>query len=378
MKIFDRYLFKNLSIANLIVAVILATIIFLTQSLRFLDLVLNAGGSGNAFWILTLLALPRFFEIILPLSTMAATLFIYNKMLIDSEITAIRAAGLSPMALAQPVLALAFFISIILWNTTFWIAPASVSQMQKMRSELTTEFSNILFREGIFNAVGKGLTVYIKDRNAYGELEGLMIYDSRNESAPPTTILAKRGMMVEGENGPQVVVFDGSKQEYNKDNNILQRLSFDRYTIDLPDSGPVSQRWAEPEERSIWSLMRPNLSDERDKENLREFKTDFHKRISAPFLAITFPVIALCFLLLGPIDRRGQNRRIMGCILTSIILQSSYLSVYSLARNSDVGIFMLYLVPILPLIIGLFLLSKKSENLRYSLFYNARQRIQKA
>jgi len=378
MKIFDRYLFKNLSIANLIVAVILATIIFLTQSLRFLDLVLNAGGSGNAFWILTLLALPRFFEIILPLSTMAATLFIYNKMLIDSEITAIRAAGLSPMALAQPVLALAFFISIILWNTTFWIAPASVSQMQKMRSELTTEFSNILFREGIFNAVGKGLTVYIKDRNAYGELEGLMIYDSSNESAPPTTILAKRGMMVEGENGPQVVVFDGSKQEYNKDNNILQRLSFDRYTIDLPDSGPVSQRWAEPEERSIWSLMRPNLSDERDKENLREFKTDFHKRISAPFLAITFPVIALCFLLLGPIDRRGQNKRIMGCILTSIILQSSYLSVYSLARNSDVGIFMLYLVPILPLIIGLFLLSKKSENLRYSLFYNARQRIQKA
>lgn len=378
MKIFDRYLFKNLSIANLIVAVILATIIFLTQSLRFLDLVLNAGGSGNAFWILTLLALPRFFEIILPLSTMAATLFIYNKMLIDSEITAIRAAGLSPMALAQPVLALAFFISIILWNTTFWIAPASVSQMQKMRSELTTEFSNILFREGIFNAVGKGLTVYIKDRNAYGELEGLMIYDSRNESAPPTTILAKRGMMVEGENGPQVVVFDGSKQEYNKDNNILQRLSFDRYTIDLPNSGPVSQRWAEPEERSIWSLMRPNLSDERDKENLREFKTDFNKRISAPFLAITFPVIALCFLLLGPIDRRGQNRRIMGCILTSIILQSSYLSVYSLARNSDVGIFMLYLVPILPLIIGLFLLSKKSENLRYSLFYNARQRIQKA
>lgn len=378
MKIFDRYLFKNLSIANLIVAVILATIIFLTQSLRFLDLVLNAGGSGNAFWILTLLALPRFFEIILPLSTMTATLFIYNKMLIDSEITAIRAAGLSPMALAQPVLALAFFISIILWNTTFWIAPASVSQMQKMRSELTTEFSNILFREGIFNAVGKGLTVYIKDRNAYGELEGLMIYDSRNESAPPTTILAKRGMMVEGENGPQVVVFDGSKQEYNKDNNILQRLSFDRYTIDLPDSGPVSQRWAEPEERSIWSLMRPNLSDERDKENLREFKTDFHKRISAPFLAITFPVIALCFLLLGPIDRRGQNKRIMGCILTSIILQSSYLSVYSLARNSDIGIFMLYLIPILPLVIGLFLLSKKSENLRYSLFYNARQRIQKA
>lgn len=378
MKIFDRYLFKNLSIANLIVAVILATIIFLTQSLRFLDLVLNAGGSGNAFWILTLLALPRFFEIILPLSTMTATLFIYNKMLIDSEITAIRAAGLSPMALAQPVLALAFFISIILWNTTFWIAPASVSQMQKMRSELTTEFSNILFREGIFNAVGKGLTVYIKDRNAYGELEGLMIYDSRNESAPPTTILAKRGMMVEGENGPQVVVFDGSKQEYNKDNNILQRLSFDRYTIDLPDSGPVSQRWAEPEERSIWSLMRPNLSDERDKENLREFKTDFHKRISAPFLAITFPVIALCFLLLGPIDRRGQNKRIMGCILTSIILQSSYLSVYSLARNSDIGIFILYLIPILPLVIGLFLLSKKSENLRYSLFYNARQRIQKA
>lgn len=96
MKIVDLYLFRNMLAATLFVAVVLALIVFLTQSLRFLEVVLNAGSSGGAFWALTALALPRFFEIILPLSVMAATLFIYNKMTMDSEIVAMRAIGHSP------------------------------------------------------------------------------------------------------------------------------------------------------------------------------------------------------------------------------------------------------------------------------------------
>ena len=61
MNIFDRYIFKNLLIATVFVAVTLAVVIFLTQSLRFLELVIESGASSSAFWVLTMLALPRFF-----------------------------------------------------------------------------------------------------------------------------------------------------------------------------------------------------------------------------------------------------------------------------------------------------------------------------
>ena len=59
-------------------------VILLTQSLRFLELVIESGASSGSFWILTLLALPRFFEIIGPLSLMAATIFVYNRWSYDT------------------------------------------------------------------------------------------------------------------------------------------------------------------------------------------------------------------------------------------------------------------------------------------------------
>lgn len=61
--IFDRYIFRTLLIATVFIAVALAALILLTQSLRFLELVIHAGASGMAFVTLTLLALPRFLKL---------------------------------------------------------------------------------------------------------------------------------------------------------------------------------------------------------------------------------------------------------------------------------------------------------------------------
>ena len=132
MKIFDIYLFRTLALATIFIAVVLTLVIFLTQSLRFLEIVVNAGSSGGAFWILTCLALPRFFEVILPVSLMIATLFVYNKLTLDSELIAMRGMGHSPFDLGKPALALGVIITIILWGITMWGAPMSLSRMQQM------------------------------------------------------------------------------------------------------------------------------------------------------------------------------------------------------------------------------------------------------
>src|SRR5688572_9401783 len=102
MKIFERYIFRGLLIAAVFISITLIVVVFLSQSMQFLELVLDSSASGGSFWLLTLLAMPRFFEIIVPLAMMAATIFIYNRMTMDSELAAIRSAGYSPMDLARP------------------------------------------------------------------------------------------------------------------------------------------------------------------------------------------------------------------------------------------------------------------------------------
>ncbi len=373
MKIFDYYLFKNLFIATAFIAVILALVIFLTQSLKFLEIVIDAGSSSGAFLILTMLALPRFFEVILPLSVMASTLFLYNKMTIDTELIAMRSTGYSSFALARPAIIIGMLATLLLWSITMWIAPLSLAKMQEMRQELKADFSSLLFKEGVFNQLGKGLTVYIKEKSKDGDLAGLMIHDTRDKNSPPSTVLAKRGMIIINDKEQQVVVFDGSRQTYNPKTNILQKLTFDRYTIDLPESAAVRKRWAEPDERTMAQLLNPDLSIARNVENLSEFSIELHRRFTSPLLALAFPLIALTILLLGPVDRRGQSMRIGVAIATVMITQGLFLTAYNLAQNHSGGLALMYILVFAPILVSLFMLSGFSEKFRRQFLYTKKE-----
>ncbi len=241
-----------------------------------------------------------------------------------------------------------------------------------MRYELKSEFSTLLFKEGVFNQIGSGLTVYIKERTNEGELAGLMIHDTRNKSEPPSTVLAKRGMIVIDNTGQQVIVFNGSRQSYSPETGILQKLDFDRYTIDLPGNGPARKRWAEPDERTINKLINPDISNKRDLENLREFSIEIHRRFTSPLLALSFPLVALSILLLGPIDRRGQGARIGTAIIVTMVIQGLFLTSYNLARNNDAGLILMYILTFAPIIISTFLLSGFSEEIRRKILYKKR------
>ena len=371
--LYDRYILKNLLPATVFVAVTLAAIIMLTQSLKFLELIIEAGASSSSFWVLTFLALPRFFEVILPLALMISTIFIYNRLSSDSEIVVMRAAGKSPMQLARPALLLSLIVTFVLLFITTWLAPVSLNSMVKMRQVIKTQYSTLLFREGVFNAVGDDLTVYISDRNSKGELEGLLIHDSRDDLPAPVTIIAKRGIIVSTDEGQQVLVYDGSRQEFNEKTGALNRLDFDRYTIDLPEAGAAKKRPKDADERTFKELLNPDLSKAYDLEHQDKFQTEIHRRILGPFLAIGFTLVALCFVLLGPVNRRGQGKRIFMAVTSVIIIQGLYLGSFSLASESLFGLIFMYGVVFIPIVVGFILMSQYAEKIRHQYLYLAKR-----
>jgi lipopolysaccharide export system permease protein len=362
--VFDRYLFKNLFFATFFIALSLAAVIMLTQSLRFLELIINSGASGFSFFALTFLAMPRFFEVILPIALMISTVFIYNRMTADSELVVMRSSGFSPLRLARPALALAGVATLLVFVMSAWLAPISLAKMQMMRVTIKAQYSTLLLREGIFNTIGQDLTVYISRRSNNGELIGLMIHDSRNGEALPVTILAKRGVIVADEGGQQVLVYDGSRQEYNPQTGTLSRLDFERYSLDLPEAGPVRQRWREPDERTLTELLNPDEQVMSNPKMSKEFKVEAHRRFVSPFLALTFTVISLCCLLLGPLDRRGMNGRIIVAASIIIILQGLYLVAYNLAKDSVLGLSLMYGLTFLPMFAAGFMLSSYSDRFK--------------
>ncbi len=360
--IIDGYVFRSLALATVFVTAVLAVIILLTQSLRFLELVLNANASAGSFWFLTMLALPRFLELILPLGLLASVLFIYNRLTMDSELIVMRALGFSPLRLARPALVLSVICSIFLLFVTFWLAPKSHASMQNLRQVIKAEYSTLLFRSGIFNKVSKGLMVYVRDRGEEGELRGILIHDQRIAGKVPVTIVAKRGKVVATQNGAQVIVYDGSRQDFDATKNIVNRLNFEQYTIDLPEeAGTVRQRWKEPDERTFLELFQPDANNPDDVRYGHQFLVEAQRRILTPLLAPGFALLGLCVLLLGPVERRGQGRRILIAVVGVILLQGVYLSAVDMAFKHTAGLVLLYAVTLLPLIAGSVVLLRASS-----------------
>ncbi len=362
--VFDRYLLKNLILATLFIALSLASVIMLTQSLRFLELIINSGASSLSFFVLTMLAMPRFFEVILPIALMIGTLFIYNRMSADSEIAIMKSSGFSPLRLSRPAMNLALATTFLAFVIAAWVAPMALSKMQMMRTSIKTQYSNLLLRDGVFNSIGQDLTVYVHDRNGLGELEGIMIHDTRQKSGFPITVLAKRGVIVSDRDKQQVIVYDGSRQEYNPQTGRLARLDFKRYSIDLPDSEPTQQRWREPDERTLLELLSPDRDVLENPKTHREFLTETHRRFVSPFLSLTFTLVALCCLLLGPLDRRGLGWRIVAASMGVITLQGLYLIAYNLAKEHMIGLVLMYVLVFVPIVVCFYFLNPASENFR--------------
>jgi len=349
-----RYIFNQLAIATLVVTLTITCAIWLTQSLRFIELIVNRGFSIGSYVYLTLLLLPSFLATLLPIGLFAAMLFTYNRLTIDSEMIVMRAVGLGPGRLGRPALILTAIVVALGYLLALLLMPLSYRQFKDMESDARSEYSAVLFQEGAFNTIGDGITVYIRSREADGELRGIIVHDSRDKDKT-ITIMAERGALAQTPEGPRIVLVNGNRQVLDHDTGKLSLLYFDRYSTDLGKVGaaaPVETRWREPRERFIGELLFPGDSD-MDRANHNRLLAEGHTRLMVPLYALAFALIGLAALLPGDYDRRGQGRRIIAAVVAAVLIQSLSVFWTGLAARYPVLIPLIYVNVGLPIALSL-------------------------
>lgn len=357
MKRIERYIFRQLVVATLFVAMTLTGVVWLTQSLRFIEMIVNRGLSAPLFIYFTLLLLPSFLGVILPIALFIAVLFTYNRLTTDSELVVLRAGGCSHLFLARPAVALAGLITVICYGLTLYGIPASFRQFKDMQYVLRDAYPAVLLQEGVFNNVMKGVTVYVRHRSDDGELSGIIVHDARNPRRP-VTMMAERGAIVTGKTGPRVVLVSGNRQEVDAKDGRLSLLYFDRYSFDLSTvSRDKEDRWREPRERFLNELFFA-AEDEKNIGYFHKLRMEGHHRLSSPLLPLSFALIGLMFLLGGDFDRRGQLWRVMGAVCLVTFVQLSQLGVKNLGERWPDLFVLMYLIPIVPAIVAVWFLGR--------------------
>src|SRR3954470_13939189 len=171
----DIYIFRQVLLALVVATGGLTALVWLTQSLRFVDLVVNRGLSFAVFLRLTSLLIPSFIAVILPITTYVVIQFIYQRLAGDREVTVMRAAGLSPIALARPALALALVATGVGYGLSLWAVPASLSDFRQYQWEIRYKLAAFLLQDGVFTPVSEKLTVYVRSRDQDGALHGILV-----------------------------------------------------------------------------------------------------------------------------------------------------------------------------------------------------------
>jgi len=326
MSVIQRYLLRQLVVVAALVTLTLTLAIWLTQSLRFVELIVNRGLSLQSYLSLTLLLLPSFLSLMLPVALFTGVLFTYNKLITDSELVVLRAAGLGPFQLARPALLLAIVVVAIGYFLSLYLLPWSYRQFKDFEFNIRSDYSAVLLKEGAFNNVTQGITVYIRSREADGELQGIVIHDNRVRDKT-FSLMAERGRLAMTEEGPRVILVNGNRQQFDAATGKLSLLYFDRYSVDLGKIGQAQQsRWREPRERYLLELLFPD-NTVMDQGNASRLRAEVHNRLTSPMLGFAFTLISLAALLSGEFNRRGQSRRVLVAILLAALLQASAIAI---------------------------------------------------
>lgn len=342
----DRYFLRQLAVGMVLVTIGLTGILWLTQSLRFVELTVSKGASIGTFLKLTLLVMPNFLTIILPVALFTVTLFTYNRLISDRELVVMRAAGLSHWALARPAMILAWinvFLGLVL---NLWVIPWSNEAFHKLQYQLRSTATGVMLQEGQFTQIGKGVTAYVRARDPKGELLGLIIHDHRTPEKT-ITIFAERGALVQSDDGtPAVMMFNGSQDQVTAGSNRLSQIFFDTYTMKFSDnSDSDDDRVRDARERSTRELFSLSASDI-GSVMFRQFRVEGHQRFSSPLYHLSFAFLATASLLCGWFNRRGQSDRLIIAIALMVLIQALALGASNLATKRLMWVPLMYLLPV--------------------------------
>ncbi len=352
------YVLKQLIGPTALFALLLTSVVWLTQSLRLLDLVINRGQSAPTFLYLTLLILPGLLVIILPVAFFAGALYGLSRLSSDSELVVMGAAGFSKSQLTLPVMLAATIVMAVTYICGLYLMPVGQRAMAEKVLDIRDDIAGALLNEGEFNTPSKNLTVFIRELDSDGTIRGVLVYDSR-DTKNTTTYLAQHGVLAQTQAGARLIMFDGTIQQSSLRGAKLSTLKFKSYIFNLDQfASPRATPLRATSERYLNELLWPPEAARLTARLRNSYIAEAHNRLTAPLYCLAFALVALAAVARGRRARGAQVLRLVSASIAVAALRLGGYAIQGLAVRQPVLIVFFYLIPILGGLVALAVLAE--------------------
>ncbi len=332
MQTLERYILRQILGPLGFFMLVLTGIIWLSQSLQVIDIVVSNGQGAQVLLELAALRLPFALSIVLPFAATMATVYALNRMISESEIIAALAGGASRARLARPIVALGVGLVLVLSFVTLYLMPSSAQSFRNRIAEVRADLAGGLIREGRFLFPTDGVTVFVGEVTSDGQMVDLLLHDARTvEGEPeqtPTTFLASRAQIVprrgEGEDaqGPFLAMADVEAQRLLQQSTgaqSLQQFGFEQFFFDMTDLIDADGgRLRKPSEYYFYELIDPSPEDAPTERDVGRFVSEGHEQLSAPLYGLAMPLAAAAAMFAAAFSRRGMGRAVAAALAVAM------------------------------------------------------------
>ena len=308
---FDRYMLSQLLVLFGFFALVLVAIFWINRAVVLFDRLIGDGQSALVFLEFTALGLPRLILTVMPIATFAAAVYVTNRMLSESELTALQATGTSPWRLARPVLVYGICTALMMSVLSHILVPMALDRLQEREEEISRNVSARLLTEGTFLHPTAQVTFYTRQIDADGVLRDVFLSDRRN---PEQGVIytAAEAYLVRNGAGTTLIMVDGLAQRLNRADKRLATAKFQDFSFDISALVSLDETVTEsaahltsPALLGNWEVLR-----EAQGETPGALVEELHSRIAQPLFCVVAALVGFATLLVGGFSRFGVWREI--------------------------------------------------------------------
>ena len=328
---------------------ILTGLAWMMQIMAMMKFLINYGVNFASFVYLTSLMIPFIVSIIVPFVTFITTIFIYNKMISENEITVMAASGLSPWQIAKPAIKFAAVLTALHLILSIWVVPSTQAMFYSTQWNLRYGLAHLKLQEGAFTKLADGLVVYV-DNVSGNDLKQLMISDMRKQQNE-MLVFAERGKLISTIHGLSIVTNNGSLQMLGK--NGFTTGTFDILDMDLnliENDSDISFRVR----RIPTSVLLQTVFSQDNKRQHKLTLVEICTRLINPFMNLILAIVCTLVLLKTSLLRRRTSFAPAVAVLCMAAVMAMYMSASNMVTSlTDVGLLAIAVFVVLGGLIGL-------------------------
>lgn len=305
MRILTRYILREILSHALIGGALFTFVLFMPNLGQLLELAVRNSSSIGSVAYIFLLMLPNIFSFVIPMSVLVGILLGLSRLAADSEITAMRAAGVG----VWKFVAIVSLIAVSAWGVglvnSLFVAPWSSRAMIHMEDSLANSQASYQVQPRVFYENFKNYVLYVEDVKAgrgAAHWDQVFIADLSNPTAPTITTAQSATVVSQPNQGILMRLHDGTEHQISANHPGNYNLStFNNMDVPL-HIGSQQDIHFHRTDKPILAMTNGELLQKAHGKNGKRYWIELQQRLAYPAACL---VLMLIGVPLGMASRRG-------------------------------------------------------------------------